>query len=100
MASSAESVITRGVIRKIFGAGSNSSPADNPNPILQVLQIKPIPGQAGSPERYRVVFSDTVNFIQSMVASQSNHLIQSGQMKKGCLVRLTSYQANLLKERK
>ncbi|KAI5776609.1 hypothetical protein EDC01DRAFT_625059 [Geopyxis carbonaria] len=71
-----------------------------PNPILQVLMVKRIAPQPGAPERYRIVLSDSVNFIQAMLATQANPLVQSGDVVKGCIVQLNSYQANLIKEKK
>lgn len=50
--------------------------------------------------RYRIVFSDTENFIQSMLATQANHLVVSGELEKGCFVRLNAYQANQVREKK
>lgn len=41
------------------------------NPVLQCVQIKPLaPRQPNGPERYRVVFSDVRNFVQSMLATR------------------------------
>ncbi|KAK5124363.1 hypothetical protein LTR85_001580 [Meristemomyces frigidus] len=68
------------------------------NPILQCVQIKPMASQNGN-ERYRVVMNDTRNFIQGMLAQQTNHVITDGKLKKGSLCRLTSYQANFVKDK-
>jgi hypothetical protein len=43
----------------------------NAQPVLQCVQIKPLVGQQGSTERYRVVFSDIRNFVQSMLATRA-----------------------------
>jgi len=40
------------------------------NPVLQCVQIKPLQGATGTVERFRVVFSDIRNFIQSMLATR------------------------------
>ena len=40
-------------------------------PCLQCVQIKPLPGQQGFPDRFRVVFSDINNFVQSMLATRT-----------------------------
>ena len=41
------------------------------NPVLQCVQIKPMASKAADqPERYRVIFNDTENFIQSMLATR------------------------------
>lgn len=49
--------------------------SDEPNkavsqPVLQCVQVKPLAGQQGGPERFRVVFSDINNFVQSMLATR------------------------------
>jgi len=48
------------------------NPSANPNaavsqPVLQCVLIKPL---AGTPQRFRVVFSDMNNFVQSMLATR------------------------------
>lgn len=43
----------------------------NATPVLQCVQIKPLVGQQGTTERYRVVFSDIRNFVQSMLATRT-----------------------------
>ena len=59
--------------RRIF-----ATPDGNPNtdvkPVLQCVQVKPIPAQQGQQERFRVVFSDISNFVQSMLATRSSSL--------------------------
>ncbi|CAK4032170.1 related to single-stranded DNA-binding replication A (RPA), large (70 kD) subunit and related [Lecanosticta acicola] len=69
------------------------------NPILQCVQIKPMANNNNGQERWRIVFNDTVNFIQGMIAIQSNHLITDGKLKKGSVCRLTQYQANFVKDK-
>lgn len=39
-------------------------------PVFQCVQIKPLAGQQGAAERFRVVFSDIRNFVQSMLATR------------------------------
>jgi replication factor A1 len=38
------------------------------NPVLQCVQIKPMAKGQGGQERWRIVFNDTVNFIQGMMS--------------------------------
>lgn len=40
------------------------------SPILQCVQIKPMAQGQNGTERWRVVFNDTVNFIQGMIAQR------------------------------
>ena len=53
----------------IFNSGSDSNNAVS-QPVLQCVQVKPLAGQQGGPERFRVVFSDINNFVQSMLATR------------------------------
>ncbi|KAH9245587.1 hypothetical protein BASA81_016923 [Batrachochytrium salamandrivorans] len=50
-----------------------------PEAIVQVLNIKKVPSGNGQPgmERFRLMISDGVNYIQSMIASQLNELVSS-----------------------
>ncbi|SLM39557.1 replication factor a rfa1 [Lasallia pustulata] len=96
MAADAASHISQGALNAIFNAGDDPSSVVS-EPILQCVQIKPLAGQQGAPDRYRVVFSDIVNFVQSMLATQANYIVHEGKLKKGCFVRLKSFQANSVK---
>lgn len=53
----------------IFNSESDPNAAAS-QPILQCVQVKPLAGQQGAPERFRVVFSDIDNFVQSMLATR------------------------------
>lgn len=39
-------------------------------PIVQCVQIKALPAQPNQPERYRAVFSDIENYVQTMLATR------------------------------
>ncbi|KAL3435717.1 hypothetical protein BDV09DRAFT_167148 [Aspergillus tetrazonus] len=69
-------------------------------PIVQCVQVKPLPPQANNQERYRVVFSDISNYVQTMLAIQANHFVTDGLLRKGCFVRLKQFQANSVKGKK
>ncbi|KAL9106501.1 MAG: hypothetical protein Q9227_008480 [Pyrenula ochraceoflavens] len=69
-------------------------------PIVQCVQIKPLGPQQGAPDRYRVVCSDISNFIQCMLATGLNELVQNGILKKGCFCRLKKFNPNAVKDKK
>ncbi|TKX27032.1 replication factor A C-terminal domain-containing protein [Elsinoe australis] len=86
-------VLSVGCLRRVF-AGEEVT-----NPIVQCVQIKPMQNQANGVERFRVVFNDTHNFIQSMIAQQTNWIVTEGKLKKGSLCRLKAFQANSVKDK-
>ena len=68
------------------------------------------------PERYRVIFNDIDNYIQSMLAtrklplivchyqwtnksSELNYFVTDGVLKRGNIVRLTQFQASIVKDK-
>jgi replication factor A1 len=92
----------------------------DPQPIVQCVQIKPLPPQNNT-DRYRAVFSDINNYIQTMLATrkstlappalspssglitvpeEANHVVRDGPLRRGCFVRLKSFQANSVKGKK
>ncbi|CAI7568295.1 unnamed protein product [Penicillium pancosmium] len=96
MASDAASQVTVGALGSIF---DETKPQVH-EPIVQCVQIKPLPPQPGHQERYRAVFSDIANYVQTMLASQANHVVTDGSLRKGCFVKLKSFQANSVKGKK
>ena len=78
-----------------------NTPGRVEQPVVQCVQIKPIASQEpGGPERYRVVFSDSKNYVQTMLATAANHHVQSNALRKGVLLKLLGYQANNVKQKK
>ncbi|KAJ5894426.1 Replication factor A protein 1 [Penicillium taxi] len=97
MASDAASQITVGALSAIF----DETKPQVREPIVQCVQIKPLPPQPNHPERYRAVFSDIANYVQTMISTpESNPLVADGSLRKGCFVRLKSFQANMVKGKK
>lgn len=89
----AASALTHGALRRI------SDGEDVHEPIVQCVQIKPMAPGANGQERYRVVWNDSLNFIQSMITQQANWIVTEGKLKKGSICKLKQFQANMVKER-
>ncbi|KAG0651899.1 Single-stranded DNA-binding p68 subunit [Hyphodiscus hymeniophilus] len=97
MADAALAQITQGSLDAIFNDPERLQ-KEFPVPVCQCVQIKALGSQGeGNPERYRIVLSDVKNFVQSMLATQANHVVHDGKLKKGSIVRLKQYQANSVK---
>ncbi|KAL2017004.1 hypothetical protein VTK56DRAFT_2685 [Thermocarpiscus australiensis] len=91
--------ITQGAIDAIFNDPDRAA-TQFPVPVLQCLHIKTLESKgpaAGAAERYRVVLSDIRNYVQCMLATQANHVVHDGLLKRGSIVRMRQYQAQSLK---
>jgi len=86
-----EAIITQGGLKTIYDGGSTD------NPIFQCVQLKPMGSGANGVERFRLVWSDIRNYIQSMLATQLNHLVNENKLKRGSFVRLKQYQQQEVK---
>ncbi|WVR06269.1 hypothetical protein IAU60_003299 [Kwoniella sp. DSM 27419] len=92
------SPLTAGFCELVF---NSDTPPEDVQPVLQVLSVKKInaPGAAGQ-DRYRLIMSDGKYFIQAMIATQLNHLVESKQLDKNVLIKLTQYVTNAVQGRK
>ncbi|KAI9885753.1 MAG: hypothetical protein M1823_002431 [Watsoniomyces obsoletus] len=89
--------ITTGFIGAFFDPERNAEAAAS-QPVLQCLQIRSLnPQQPGGPERYRIVFSDIDHYVQTMLATQANWLVQGGKLQRGVIVRLKSFHAGAVR---
>ena len=92
--SAATSAINVGSLQAIF----QDTPGRVQQPVVQCVQIKPMQQSNGeATERYRVVFSDTKNYVQTMLATSINDEIHQDRLKKGVIAKLLTYQANNVK---
>ena len=93
----AQEQITQGALDAIFNDPERLE-MNYPVPVCQCVQIKTLASnQENAPERYRLVLSDVFNFVQCMLATQANHVVHDGKLKRGSIVRLKQFQANCVK---
>jgi replication factor A1 len=71
-----------------------------PVPIMQCLQVKQMAPSAQSGDRYRLVMSDGQYYVQTMLATQANHVVHDGKLVRGCFARVKQYTPNNLKGKK
>lgn len=83
-----------------LGAIFEDTPGKVMQPVVQCVQVKELQGQQGNPPRYRVVFNDSKNYCQTMLASSANEEITSGRLRRGCIAQLIGYQKNIVKDKK
>ena len=46
------------------------------------------------------MMSDGQHYVQTMLATQANHVVHDGKLVRGCIVRVKQYQPNNLKGKK
>ncbi|KAG8887602.1 Replication factor A protein 1 [Tulasnella sp. 332] len=68
--------------------------------VLQVLSVKPVPAKGDQVQRNRLIISDGVCFAQSMLATQANHLVDSGQISKFTIIKVANYSISPLNDKR
>eukprot|EP00752_Nemacystus_decipiens_P010206 g9095.t2 len=89
--------ISQGAIANIM-AGSTG--ANGYNPVVQVVSLKKMNQASVGNERWRLVLSDGKHYAQSMLATQQNEMITSGELKELCIVKLTDYIVNVVQNKR
>ncbi|PFH60253.1 hypothetical protein XA68_11240 [Ophiocordyceps unilateralis] len=96
MAATAASALSRGALDAIFNDADRAAKLF-PVPVMQCLQVKKMIPSAQGGDRYRLVMSDGDHYVQTMLATQANHVVQDGKLERGCLARVRQYTPNNLK---
>ena len=67
-------------------------------PTVQLLSFKKIPpsGGANPIDRYRVIISDGEHFLQAMLATQLNHIVEEDVIDKGAVGIVEKFTCNLV----
>ncbi|KAL5596839.1 hypothetical protein BROUX41_006477 [Berkeleyomyces rouxiae] len=62
-------------------------------PVVQCLQVRPMnkDGGAGGNDRYRLVLSDSINYVQCVMGVQMSHIVREGKLQPNSLLRLKTY---------
>ncbi|KAJ7172077.1 hypothetical protein C8R46DRAFT_1215943 [Mycena filopes] len=68
---------------------------------LQLLSVRLVNSNATSTvDRYRIIVSDGVHFIQAMLATQLNNLVKDEQIKKNSIVNVTKMTCNFVQDKR
>lgn len=78
--------------------GDGDSVLEEPH-TLQILSTKLITQTTGN-ERYRIIISDGVYFLQAMLATQLNDLVNSEQLVKNTVVVVQRMTTNLVQNKR
>ena len=70
-------------------------------PVLQVADVRPVSakGAAGA-QRFRMLVSDGVHSLQSMLSTDLNHLVTDGTLRPGSVVHLLDIMCSTIQGRR
>jgi replication factor A1 len=102
--------LSEGICQKLNTADSNDEALWSSKPTLQFLSIKKVVPAANQPgpannanattDRYRIIISDGQNFLQAMLATQLNYLVEDDRIGKNTVALIESMSCqNILDKR-
>ncbi|KAA1469388.1 replication factor-a protein [Dentipellis sp. KUC8613] len=65
-------------------------------PVVQILSVRQVPSPSSNTSRYRLIISDGAFFLQSMLATQLNHLVEEGVVVKNSIIRVERMSCNYI----
>jgi len=84
----------------------NATPEDvdvfNTQHIVQFLSIKNVGQNPGNPtpDRYRIIMSDGIHYMQAMLATQLNGMVQDNRIGKNTVAVLEKLTCNYVQEKR
>lgn len=98
-----EQQLTAGICARLHNIRDNDDPVLQTSPTVQFLSLKrvpPIPGSSATVDRYRIIVSDGEHFLQAMMATQLNHLVEEGQVTKHSIIIMERFSCNVVQEKR
>ncbi|KAH9945846.1 replication factor-a protein [Epithele typhae] len=93
--------LTAGICAQLNDPSNENTPVFESQPTLQLLSFKQVGPTGGSAtDRYRVIVSDGEHFLQSMLATQLNYLVQEEQIAKGAIAVIEKFTVNFIQNRR
>ncbi|CDO73580.1 hypothetical protein BN946_scf185014.g50 [Trametes cinnabarina] len=94
--------LTTGICARLSNSENDDDELYNSQPVVQFLSFKRVPpsGGASTMDRYRVIVSDGEHFLQSMLATQLNHLVEEEQVLKHSIAVIEKFTCNLVQGKK
>jgi replication factor A1 len=91
--------LTQDAVRTLIG--SNDGRTDSSfHPVCQIINIKNVTNKNDGNDRYRIILSDGAHYIQGMVATQLNHLMNNNSVKVYNIIRINEYMVNTVQAKK
>lgn len=93
--------LTAGICARLYAAMPGDQELFNASHTVQFLSIKKVSsGNAGALDRYRIIVSDGINFLQAMLATQLNVMVNNGTIGKNTIAVIEKLTCNFVQEKK
>ncbi len=93
--------LTPGTIQRLKTAPSEDLDVLKTEYVVQILSLKKIgAATVNGPDRYRIIISDGVYYMQAMLATPLNHMVLDNTLARGSIVALEKLTCNYLKEKR
>jgi replication factor A1 len=90
------SLTTEGIRTIISMTSTSSNPAFQP--VFQLISIKAV-GNSNGVQRFRAVLSDGTHFVQGMLATQLNHMVESHELQNNAIISVQDFMNNSVQGR-
>jgi len=103
---STEHTLAEGMCQRLNSGDRDDESLWNSKPTLQLLSIKKVipatnPDNANaSTDRYRIIISDGQNFLQAMLATQLNHLVEEDRIGKNTIALIESMSCQTILDKR
>ncbi|KZT69815.1 replication factor-a protein [Daedalea quercina L-15889] len=95
--------LTAGICSRLADVTNIEDDILNSSPTIQFLSFKkvaPTTNGATTVDRYRIIISDGEHFLQAMLATQLNHLIEDERIKKHSIAVIDKFSCNLVQDKR
>lgn len=96
--------LTAGSCQRLHDATPDDEALFNTPHTLQFLSIKKVnainASSTNTIDRYRIIMSDGINFIQAMLATQLNHLVSDNTIGKHTVAVVTKLTCNYVQDKR
>jgi replication factor A1 len=105
---SSDLTLSGGICQKLHAGDSNDESIWSTKPTLQFLSIKKVvPGTNPGPnnpnattDRYRIIISDGLNFLQAMLATQLNYLVEEDRIGKNTIALIENMSCQTITDKR
>ena len=93
--------LTAGSCHRLFHADPNDDELFNMQHTLQLLSVKKVSAATtGSVDRYRIIISDGISYMQAMLATQLNNMVDDNSIGKYTIITVEKLTCSLVQDNK